>query len=328
MSLPRLDDVMNIQYTSGTTGMPKGAIQTHRFWLTFSRTGAAQFLDRARRILISQPFYYLDAQWLTLCACWVGGVGFVARRMHSSRFLNWMRTYQIQYCNFPEILSRQPQRDDDYMDHLVAMSCYSHRPENYPHYEQRYGGLARQGLSMTELACALYVPMEATEMTGSGSVGIPTAFRETMIADQNGQPVSDGERGELCVRGAGIFRHYHDKPQANELSFHPGGWFRTGDLASRNSDGWHWYLGRIKDMVRRSSENISAVEVEYVLRAVPGILEAAVLPVPDDLRGEEVKAYLRVEQDSVADEALILRVLDHCSTNLARFKDPQISGIC
>lgn len=320
---PGLDDLMNIQYTSGTTGLPKGAMQTHRYWLTFGRVGAAQFQDRLRRILVVQPFYYVDAQWYTLLTCWQGGTAFVARQMHSTRILDWLRSHELEYVNFPEVVARSPRQPDDYMDQLVVLSCYSFRPELYAEVEERFGGLARQGFSMTEVGCALYVPMEATEMTGSGTVGIPVAFREAMVADPAGHPVGHGEQGELCVRGAGIFEGYFDRPEANEGAFHSGGWFRTGDLGARNEEGWFWYLGRIKDMVRRSSENISALEVEQVLRAVPEVLEAAVLPVPDELRGEEVKAYLRVETPSMQDEELIERVLGHCRDNLAPFKIPR-----
>ena len=320
---PALDDPMNIQYTSGTTGLPKGAILTHRYWLTFSRNGAAQFQDRLQRILISQPFYYVDAQWLTLVACWTSGAGFVARQMHSSMLLEWMRNYKLEYCNFPEVVARQPEQESDYMAHLVAMSCYSHRPENFRHYERRYGGAARQGFSMTELGCAIYMPMEADAMTGSGSVGIPVAFREVEIRDEEGKCVPDDLEGEICVRGDGMFIGYYNKPEATRDAFHPGGWFRTGDLGRRNASGWFWYLGRQKDMVRRSGENISAVEVEQVLRGVEEVLEAAVIPVPGDFRGEEVKAYLKLRPGATVDDALIKRIYMFSETNLASFKIPR-----
>ncbi len=318
-----LDQVMNIQYTSGTTGLPKGALLSHRYWLTFSRNGAAQFQDRLHRILVSQPFYYVDAQWLTLLACWTGSTAYIAREMHSSKLMGWMKKYRLEYCNFPEVIARLPTAQDDYMDHLVAMSCYSHRPEKFPSYEKRYGGSARQGFSMTELGCVLYVPMEAHLMTGSGTVGIPVAFRQVEIRDGQGNMVADDTLGEICVRGEGIFQKYYNKPKATAESFYPGGWFRTGDLGKRNSNGWFWYLGRQKDMVRRSSENISAVEVEQVLRGVELVLEAAVVPVPDELRGEEVKAYIKLRPGTQIESDLIENILAFCAGNLAPFKIPR-----
>ena len=316
------DSLMNIQYTSGTTGPPKGAMLTHRYWLTFARNGAAQFQDRLERILVSQPYYYVDGQWLTLVTLCQGATAYIARRMSSSRFLDWLHAWRINYCNFPEVVAKQPESPDDRMDHLIALSCYSHRKENYAMYERRFGGRARQGFSMTELGCAIYVPLEAHAMTGTGTVGVPVAFREAMVADAAGSRVAPGEYGELCVRGAGIFEGYWRKPEATAAAFR-GDWFRTGDVACEDEAGWFFYLGRMKDMVRRSSENVSAVEVERVLRGVDHVLEAAVVPVPDELRGEEVKAYLKLDGSAAPDDVLLSRLFECCAKNLAPFKIPR-----
>jgi acyl-CoA synthetase (AMP-forming)/AMP-acid ligase II len=320
---PVLDDLMNIQYTSGTTGMPKGAMQPQRYWLTFGRVGAAQFQDKLKRILLAQPFYYVDGQWLCLVTIFQGATLYVARKQSASRFLGWLKQFKINYCNFPEVVSKQPESPDDKDNDLIVMSAYSHRRENYRWYEKRYGCLARQGFSMTEVGCAIYVPMEADHMTGSGTVGTPVAFREAMVADAEGNPVPRGEVGELCIRGAGILQGYFNKPEANAKSFHPGGWFRTGDTARHDPDGWFYYLGRIKDMVKRSGENVSAVEVEGVLRGVDGVMEAAVLPVLDELRGEEVKAYLLLAPGKTAKDVTPEQVVAHCEKNLAKFKIPR-----
>ncbi|MSP89822.1 MAG: long-chain fatty acid--CoA ligase [Alphaproteobacteria bacterium] len=326
---PDLDDLMNVQYTSGTTGLPKGALQTHRFWLTFGRVGAAQFQDRLERILIAQPFYYIDAQWLMLMTIYRRGTAYVARKQSASRFPGWLKTYRINYCNFPEVVSKQPAQPDDAENDMIVASCYSHRRENYPWYERRYGFLARQGFSMTELGCALYVPMEAGAMTGTGTVGIPVAFREAKIMDAEGFEVPRGAVGELCVRTKSgllprsILQGYHNRPEATRDAFHEGGWFRTGDAARQDEAGWFFYLGRRKDMVRRNSENISAVEVEGVLRGMVEILEAAVLPVPDELRGEEVKAYLLLAEGKTPADCPPPVVFAHCERLLARFKIPR-----
>ena len=194
-------------------------------------------------------------------------------------------------------------------------------------YERRYGGLARQGFSMTEAGCTLYVPMEAHEMTGTGTIGIPVAFREAMVADQAGRPLGPGEKGELCVRGPGILSGYYNRPEATAAAFH-GEWFRTGDVAERCAAGWYFYLGRRKDMVRRSNENVSAFEVESVLRGLAEVREAAVLPVPDELRGEEVKAYLLLEPGVRGNDALLAALFAHCERNLARFKIPRYVEFC
>jgi len=325
---PSLDDLMNIQYTSGTTGMPKGAMQTQRFWLTFGRVSSACFQDRLERILIAQPFYYVDAQWLFLMTAYRRATAYVARKQSGTRFLGWLKKYRIQYCNFPEVVAKQMAQEDDSDNDMIVASCYSHRPENYPWYEERYGFLARQGFLMTETGAAVYVPMEAWQMTGTATVGVPTAFREAAIMSPEGKEVPRGEIGEICIRTkAGFPRShllgYYNKPEATEAAFFEGDWFRTGDAGRQTQEGWFFYLGRRKDMVKRSGENVSAVEVEGVLRGLDEILEAAVVPVPDDYRGEEVKAYLLLAEGKTKDDCPPGAVIAHCEKNLARFKIPR-----
>lgn len=320
---PQIDDLMNIQYTSGTTGMPKGAMLPHRYWLTFGRVGAAQIQDDVKEVLIAQPFYYVDAQWMFLMAVFQGGTAHVARKQSASRFFGWVKQFGIHFCNFPEVVSRAPETPADADNKLKVLYSYSHQLPNYRAYEKRYGCLARQGFSMTEIGIGMYVPYEADHMTGTGTVGIPAAFRETMVADPQGKAVADGELGELCVRGIGMFQGYYNKAEATKSAFHADGWFRTGDLGRRSPEGWFWYLGRMKDMVKRSGENVSATEVEAVLRGVDGVLEAAVLPVPDTLRGEEVKAYLLLEEGRTKDDVSPASIGAHCAQNLAKFKIPR-----
>ena len=320
---PALDDLMNIQYTSGTTGLPKGALLPQRYWLTFARVGAAQIHDDVTRVLIAQPFYYVDAGWQFIMGILQSGTVYVARKQSATKFFGWVKKFGIHFCIFPEVVSRALETPEDADNDLKVIYTYSHQLPNYRWYEKRYGCLARQGFSMTEIGIGLYVPMEADHMTGTGTVGIPAAFREAIVADPEGRPVPDGELGELCVRGTGMLQGYYRKPEATAAAFHEGGWFRTGDLGRRSSEGWFWYLGRMKDMVKRSGENVSATEVEAVLRGVEGVMEAAVLPVPDPLRGEEVKAYLLLIAGRTRDDVPPDSVLGHCAKNLARFKIPR-----
>src|SRR6185295_16843866 len=102
-----------------------------------------------------------------------------------------------------------------------------------------------------------------------------------------------------------------------------GGWYRTGDLVRADAQGFYYFLGRKKDMVRRGGENIAAAEVEAVLRAHPKIQDAAVIPVPDDIRGEEVKAYVLLAEGCVADDLPPEEIVAHCADRLAAFKVPR-----
>ena len=175
---------------------------------------------------------------------------------------------------------------------------------------------------MTELGTALFVPIEAADMTGSGSCGVAEPFRECRIADEQGTTLPVGAVGELLVRGPGILQGYYNKPEATAAAFH-GGWFRTGDLFRRDERGYFYLVGRVKDMIRRSGENIAAREVEEVVLGIPSLADAACIPVPDAHRGEEIK-LLVVLQPGIARDALPpALILEHCRSRLAPFKVPR-----
>ena len=116
-------------------------------------------------------------------------------------------------------------------------------------------------------------------MTGSGSCGVAEPFRECRIADENGNDLPTGTVGELLVRGPGILQGYYNNPEATAKAFH-GDWFRTGDLFRQDERGYFYIVGRVKDMIRRSGENVAAREVEEVVLRITGVSEAACVPFP------------------------------------------------
>jgi crotonobetaine/carnitine-CoA ligase len=175
---------------------------------------------------------------------------------------------------------------------------------------------------MTEIGATLYTPLEATHMVGSGSCGIPGPWRECKVVDDAGEELPRGQMGELAVRGPNIFLGYFEKPEANAESFF-GEWFRTGDLFVQDAAGWFYLVGRKKDMVRRSGENIAAREVESVLLGIDGVADAAVVGVPDALRGEEVKAYIVLAEGVSAQSLSPARIIELTAAQLASFKLPR-----
>ena len=166
------------------------------------------------------------------------------------------------------------------------------------------------------------MPFEDTGMVGSGSCGIPAPFRECTIAGPDGRPIERGATGELWVAGPGIVEGYINMPDATQAAFR-GKWFRTGDLFRQDAQGYYTMVGRTRDMIRRSGENISAAEIEAVLHAMPEVRRAAAVAVPDGFRGEEVKAYLVLGAGLTPADVPPERVLAHCAARLARFKVPR-----
>ncbi|MBD2749190.1 AMP-binding protein [Microvirga sp. BT688] len=324
---PELDDLVNIQYTSGTTGFPKGCMLSHRYWLTLARVAAMRANGIVRNVLAAQPFYYMDPQWLLLMAMRLKGTLFVATKASGTHFLDWVRRYGIEYCIFPQIVLKQPPRPDDRDIPLKIVAVFGLRKDMHAELEQRFDVVARESFGMTEVGSALFTPYGATSMVGSGTCGIPSPFREATIRDEEGREVPPGEIGELWIRGPGILQGYWNKPEANAESFREGGWFRTGDLFRRDERGFHYIVGRIKDMIRRSGENIAAREVEAVMLGWHEVLEAAAIPVPDPDRGQEVLACLVLKPGITKDQFDLEGFFEHCTQHLAPFKVPRFLEI-
>lgn len=319
---PGPDTLLNIQYTSGTTGFPKGCMLPHRYWLIVGKAHA--FCDGMdyRRILISLPFFYMTAQWQFVMSLYQRATAYVAARQSATRFMSWVRAFDIDFCIVPTLAYKQPEHHADTDNMVVRANIYGFPKANHADLERRFGIIAREGYGMTEIGAGMFIPMEADDMVGSGSCGIPMPFREFRIVDENGVDVETGTVGELIVRGEGIMQGYYRKPEAMAKSYY-GDWFRTGDLFKQDARGYYYIVGRTKDMIRRAGENIAAREIEEVLLEIPEIAEAAVIPVPDEIRGEEVKACLVLRDDASPDDIAPQAILDHCQAKLAIFKVPR-----
>jgi len=154
----------------------------------------------------------------------------------------------------------------------------------------------------------------------SGSIGYPVWGVEMCILDDQDQPVADGERGEICIRGHNVMKGYLGRPDATKEALR-GGWFHTGDIGIRDADGAYQIVDRKKDMILRGGFNVYPREVEEVLYGHEAVIEAAVIGVPNESHGEEVKAIVVVTPDSGLTEE---RLIDYCKERLAAYKYPRI----
>ena len=317
-----LDDLINIQYTSGTTGFPKGCMLSHRYWLLLAKVQGEHDGRSYTRVMAANPFFYMTPQWLLLMTFYSRGTLFVARRLSGSRYISWIREHRIEFCLFPEAAYKQPAQPRDADNEIIRVSTYGFPKDEQASLEERFDFVAREAFGMTEIGTALFVPIEAAEMTGSGSCGVPEPFRECRIADEDGKVLPAGAVGELLVRGPGILQGYYKNPEATARAFHAD-WFRTGDLFRQDERGYFYIVGRVKDMIRRSGENIAAREVEEVVLRIRGIAEAACVPVPDARRGEEIKLLVVLQPEISTKELTPALILEHCRSSLAPFKVPR-----
>ncbi|WP_205472315.1 AMP-binding protein [Nocardioides sp. SYSU D00038] len=298
----------NVQYTSGTTGRPKGCVLSHGYWTTL----AGSLVDGFPRIgpddvmLTAQPFYYIDPQWNLVTAMLAGAHLVVLDGFHPSTFWAKAREHRVTYfyclASMPTLLMKMPPDPLD-RDHRVrVVQCSAIPPSAHAAIEERWGVGWYECFGMTETGADIRVTDDDhDELVGTGCLGRPAAHREARVVD-----------GELWLRGPGMMDGYLGLPDP----FEEGGWFRTGDLARIDDAGRVHLQGRLKDMIRRSGENVAAHEVEEVLTAHPAVRLAAVVGVPDEVRGEEVRAYV------VAPGASAEELTAWCRERLASFKVP------
>jgi len=318
----------NIQYTSGTTGAPKGCVLPHRYWTTLAIGLTTSFpaVRQDDRMLTAQPFHYIDPQWNVALGLASGAALVVLDRFHPSTFWAKVREHEITwfYCLgiMPTLLLRQPESPED-TDHRVrAISASAIPRELHAELESRWGVPWFEAFGMTETGADIRVAeTDHTDTVGTGCIGTPVRDREVMIVGKDGRPLPRGTTGELAIRGVGLMHGYHDDPKATAKAFR-NGWFHTGDLASMDERGRVFFVGRTKDMIRRSGENVSADEVERALLMHPAVKLAAVIAVPDELRGEEIKAYVVLEGHT-AENLPPTALAEFCGTKLAYFKVPR-----
>jgi crotonobetaine/carnitine-CoA ligase len=232
-------------------------------------------------------------------------------------------TQILSFSSIPVFLLKAPPHPRDRDNRVRVARHLAMPPHLHRQIVDRWGFPWVEGYGITEGNLVAGMPLAYAEaMVGSGSIGIPVPELSLRIVDATGRDVAPGESGEFLVKGPGMFRGYLNRPAATREVMKDG-WLHTGDLGRADSRGFLYFMGRSKDIIRRSGENLAAAEVEDVLRSHPRILDAAVLAVPDAERGEEVKAYvLPVAGESEAtlspDE-----IVAFCAERLASFKVPR-----
>ena len=325
----RPDDIAQIQYTSGTTGFPKGAELHHR-----GLTNNARFY--AERIALQPGEVYVNPMPLFHTAgCGMGVLGavqslavdvpvlafdpaLVLELLEAERAVMFggVPTMMIAMLGHPDIERR------DLSSLRVAVSGGSPVPaELVRQVEARLGVRFSIVFGTTECSpLVTQVKLDDSDQDRAETLGTPLPQTEVMIADAHG-PVPVGQPGELCARGYLVMRGYHDAPEATAAAIDSEGWYHTGDLASLDGRGYLRIEGRIKDMIIRGGENVYPREIEDALFAHPAVAEAVVIGVPDETWGEVVAAYVRPVPDQPAPSTEELRA--YCREHLAPYKTPQ-----
>ena len=324
----QIDELVAIFYTSGTTGFPKGAMTTHENFLSNVETVLrVHGIDRAegprQRNLISVPLFHVtgcNTQLLVQIA--LGGTTVVLPAFHVRPFLRTIVDERINVLtSVPAIYALALSQPDfaDFDVRAVTRVGYGGSPIA-PSLVERIKAAFPQarvgnGFGLTETSSiATYLPHEwATEHTDSVGFAAPVVDLALHEPDSAGV-------GELLIRGPNVVAGYWNKPEATGRTF-AGSWLHSGDLARIDEDGLVHVVDRAKDMINRGGENVYSVEVENALASAPGVADAAVVGVPDEVLGEKVGAVVVAASE---DERLsVPAVLDHLAASLADFKIPQ-----
>jgi len=314
----------NIQYTSGTTGFPKGCLLSHRYWQRMGAAASELFALQERDVLLTaQPHSYIDPQWNVIAALRSGCHLVLLDDFHPSTFVRSVAEWRVTvfYCLgvMPTLLLKQPPGpwDDNALERVF---CSAIPAAHHREIEARWGARWYEVFGMTESGVNIAVsPADHDALVGTGCLGRPMWHVEAMVVDGDGRELPAGEVGELVLRGLGLMDGYHDDPAATAEVFREG-WLHTGDLAVRDPDGLLYYTSRRKDMIRRGGENIAAVEIETVLVGHEAVLECAVAAVPDPDLGEEAKAYVVLRPGH---RATPQELYDFARHRIAPFKVPR-----
>jgi carnitine-CoA ligase len=324
----RPDDITHIYYTSGTTGLAKGCMHDHTWWLRCAdielRLNPKQPGDR---MLSCLSFHYADPAVMLACTMHSGGTLVVMRRFSVSRFWDVVGAHDVvdmwTIASMPALLLKAPPRPAEREHGVRRAVAVGVQANIHREIVERFGFPFLDNYGSTEGTIKTRMPLHvADEMVGSGSMGVAVPECELRIVDADGQDVPVGATGQVLARCPGMFRGYLNRPDATAETMRDG-WFHTGDLARRDERGFYYFQGRMKDIIRRSGENVAATEIEETIRSHPGVLEVAVIPVPDDLRGEEIKAYILPIDGQTRETLAPEEIVRHCAERLAPFKVPR-----
>lgn len=321
-----------ISYTSGTSGTPKGATNTHgniMYNAERQRTGLG--LPEGPVYFALAPLFHITGMVCQFGACLnSAGTLVLAYRFEPSVVLEAFAEHRPHYTVGPSTafmaLAAHPAVTPDHFSsfHVISSGGAPLPPALVEKFRSRFGPYIRNGYGLTECTapCASVPPgreAPVDPVSGTLAVGVPGPDTVVRILDDSGAEVPFGEQGEIVVQGPQVVPGYWRRPDATAETF-PGGELRTGDIGFMDEQGWLYVVDRKKDMINASGFKVWPREVEDVLYTHPAVREAAVVGVPDGYRGETVKAYISLRPDAEADPDALAA---YCKERLAAYKYPR-----
>jgi long-chain acyl-CoA synthetase len=318
-----------ILYTSGTTGKPKGAELTHANLFVNCAFVVPRLVpteDPGRLVaLATLPLFHSFGQTCIQNATIArGGTISLLPRFEPRKCFEVLERDRVTiFAGVPTmyfaLLHHEQEREYDLSSLTICLTGGAPMPgEVMAAFERRFGVPILEGFGLSETS-----PVASFNMVGRprkpGSIGYPVWGVEMGIVDDADRLLPDGERGEIVIRGHNIMKGYWNRPEANKETLR-NGWFHSGDIGFRDPDGCYFIVDRKKDMILRGGFNVYPREVEEVLYAHPAVGEAAVIGVPHESHGEEVKAIVALKPGQ---QASAQAIIDFCKERLAAYKYPR-----
>ena len=329
------NDLMLMFFTSGTTGYPK--IAAHNYKYALGHYVTAKYWhgvdENGLHFTISETGWG-KALWGKLYGQWLceGAVfTYDFDRFDAADILPMFAKYHITtFCAPPTMLRMMIKQDISQYD----LSSIKHmttagealNPEVYRQFEKATGLQIMEGFGQTELTLMIANLMGNSHKLGS--MGKPTPAYDVDILDPDGNPVPDGETGEIVVKTSdkvpcGLFAGYYKNQEKTDEVWHDG-YYHTGDTAWRDEDGFYWYVGRVDDVIKSSGYRIGPFEIESVIMELPYVLECGVSAAPDEVRGQVVKASIVLVKGTEPTEELKKEIQDYVKHHTAPYKYPRI----
>ncbi len=329
-------------YTSGSTGQPKGCMLSNEYFLLSGQRylalgGLCAIEPGADRLITPLPLVHMNAMACsTLAMILSGGCIVQLDRFHPRSWWQSVRDSRATIAHYlgvmPAMLLNLPPADDDFSDQVRFAFGAGVNPMHHAAFEARFGFPLIEAWGMTETGnCGAIVASEEPRHVGQSCFGRPPPHLEIEMIDEAGRPVAAGETGELLLRHSGddprrgFFSGYLKNQEATNEAW-ADGWFHTGDVVRQDASGAMYFVDRRKNVIRRSGENISALEVEAALSQDPSIGMVVVCPVPDEVRGDEVMACVVAAPDTVTDRQQAEAIVKRALRSLAYFKVPGYLG--
>lgn len=328
-----VEDTAEILFTSGTTSRPKGVVITH-YNLRFAGyyTAWQTALRQDDVYLTPMPAFHIDCQCTAAMPAFTAGATFVLLEKFSAR------TFWAQVCKYRatvteciplmiKTLMMQPQMPWEKRHSLREVLFYLNISEQEKQsFTQRFGVRLLTSYGMTETIVGVIGdrPGDKRRWPSIGRVGIGY---QAQICDQQGNELAVGKTGEIYIKGIPgktLFKEYYRMPEESAKALSTDGWLRTGDYGYMDSEGFFYFVERSCNMIKRSGENISCVEIENIISTHPKIMDVAVIGLKDSIRDEAIKAFVVLNEGETITEEEFFRF---CESQMAKFKVPSFLEI-